>query len=110
MLKVQNSKDLLHYKNFDLGVGERILVDQAMVNKFATLSGDQQWIHVDVQRASKEMPNGQTITHGLLTLSLSPTLEKNQLEIGNLKLSINYGIDKVRFTAPVRINSKVRMK
>ena len=55
------------------------------------------------------MPNGQTIAHGLLTLCLSPALGKNQLEIKNLKLSINYGIDKVRFTAPVRVNSKVRM-
>jgi acyl dehydratase len=99
----------LNYKNFDLGVGEWILVDQAMVNKFTTLSGDQQWIHVDVQRAAKEIPNGQTIAHGLLTLCLSPTLGKNQLDIRSLKLSIDYGIDKVRFTAPVRVNSKVRM-
>ena len=109
MLKVKSPKDLLNYKNFDLGVGEWILVDQKMINKFADFSGDQQWIHVDVQRASKEMPNGQTIAHGLLTLCLSPTLGKNQLEIKNLKLSINYGIDKVRFTTPVRVNSKVRM-
>ncbi len=99
----------MNYKNFDLGVGEWILVDQAMVNKFTTLSGDQQWIHVDVQRAAKEIPNGQTIAHGLLTLCLSPTLGKNQLDIRSLKLSIDYGIDKVRFTAPVRVNSKVRM-
>jgi acyl dehydratase len=109
MLKVKSPKDLLNYKNFDLGVGKWILVDQKMINKFADFSGDQQWIHVDVQRASKEMPNGQTIAHGLLTLCLSPTLGKNQLEIKNLKLSINYGIDKVRFTSPVRVNSKVRM-
>ena len=109
MLKVKSPKDLLNYKNFDLGVGEWILIDQNMINKFADFSGDQQWIHVDVQRASKEMPNGQTIAHGLLSLCLSPTLGKNQLEIKNLKLSINYGIDKVRFTAPVRVNSKVRM-
>jgi acyl dehydratase len=109
MLKVKSPKDLLNYKNFDLGVGKWILVDQKMINKFADFSGDQQWIHVDVQRASKEMPNGQTIAHGLLTLCLSPTLGKNQLEIKNLKLSINYGIDKVRFTTPVRVNSKVRM-
>jgi acyl dehydratase len=109
MLKVKSPKDLLNYKNFDLGVGEWILVDQKMINKFADFSGDQQWIHVDVQRASKEMPNGQTIAHGLLTLCLSPALGKNQLEIKNLKLSINYGIDKVRFTTPVRVNSKVRM-
>ena len=109
MLKVKSPKDLLNYKNFDLGVGEWILVDQKMINKFADFSGDQQWIHVDVQRASKEMSRGQTIAHGLLTLCLSPTLGKNQLEIKNLKLSINYGIDKVRFTTPVRVNSKVRM-
>ena len=109
MLKVKSPKDLLNYKNFDLGVGEWILVDPNMINKFADFLGDQQWIHVDVQRASKEMPNGQTIAHGLLTLCLSPTLGKNQLEIKNLKLSINYGIDKVRFTTPVRVNSKVRM-
>ena len=109
MLKVKSPKDLLNYKNFDLGVGEWILVDQNMINKFADFLGDQQWIHVDAQRASKEMPNGQTIAHGLLTLCLSPALGKNQLEIKNLKLSINYGIDKVRFTAPVRVNSKVRM-
>ena len=95
--------------NHDLGYGEWILIDQKKINEFASLSGDDQWIHVDTDRAVSEMPDGKTIAHGLLTLCMSADLAKNVLKIEQLKQSINYGIDKVRFTSPVKVGKKIRM-
>ena len=95
--------------NHDLGYGEWILIDQKKINEFASLSGDDQWIHVDTDRAVSEMPDGKTIAHGLLTLCMSADLAKNVLKIEQLKQSINYGIDKVRFISPVKVGTKIRM-
>jgi len=95
--------------NHDLGYGEWILIDQKKINEFASLSGDHQWIHVDTDRAVSEMPDGKTIAHGLLTLCMSADLAGNVLKIEQLKQSINYGIDKVRFTSPVKVGTKIRM-
>ena len=86
-----------------------ILIDQKKINEFASISGDHQWIHVDTDRAVNEMPDGKTIAHGLLTLCMSADLAGNVLKIEQLKQSINYGIDKVRFTSPVKVGTKIRM-
>lgn len=109
MLKVKEPKELINYINYDLGYGDWILVDQKMINAFASLSGDFQWIHVDTRKAQQNMPEGKTIAHGLLTLCMSPSLAGEILKIEKLKQSINYGIDKVRFTCPVKVGSKIRM-
>ena len=109
MLVVSEPKDLLSHKNYDLGHGDWILVDQRKIDEFASISGDYQWIHVDTERAVNEMPDGKTIAHGLLTLCMSAALAGNVLKIERLKQSINYGIDKVRFTSPVKVGNRIRM-
>ena len=109
MLVVSEPKDLLGHINHNLGYGGWILIDQKKINEFASISGDHQWIHVDTDRAVNEMPDGKTIAHGLLTLCMSADLAGNVLKIEQLKQSINYGIDKVRFTSPVKVGTKIRM-
>ena len=93
-----------------MGCSDWFLIDQKLINAFAKLSGDDQWIHVDSDRALNEMPEGKTIAHGLLTLCISPTLGKNKIHIENLKQTLNYGIDKVRFISPVKVGSFIRLR
>ena len=94
----------------ELGVSEWVTVDQDRINKFADATGDHQWIHVDVERAKKEMPGGQTIAHGYLTLSLLPMLMSQIVRYEGITRGINYGSDKVRFTNPVPAGSRVRAR
>ena len=95
----------------ELGASAWITVDQAMIDQFADTTRDHQWIHVDVDRARRESPFGATIAHGYLTLSLVPVMA---YEIGAVPAAVgttlNYGLDKVRFLAPVRAGSRVRMR
>lgn len=94
-----------------LGVSSWITVDQAMIDQFADTTRDHQWIHVDVERARRESPFGATIAHGYLTLSLVPVMSH---EIGavpkGVGATLNYGLDKVRFLAPVKPGSRIRMR
>ena len=83
-------------------------VTQEMINQFAELSGDDQWIHVDVERAKTESPFGTTIAHGNLTLSLIDGLRRDLAEWSGFKLGVNYGWNKVRFPAPVVAGTRVR--
>lgn len=92
-----------------LGHSDWMVVDQARVNAFADATLDHQWIHVDPERAAKESPFGTTIAHGYLTLSLVPHLYHQVLEVGGIKMAINYGLNKVRFPAPVPVGSKIRL-
>ena len=110
MLKVRSPQDLKSFENYDLGCSDWFLIDQELINAFAKLSGDDQWIHVDSHRAFNEMPEGKTIAHGLLSLCISPSLGKNKIQIENLKHTLNYGIDKVRFILPVKVDSFIRLK
>ena len=110
MLKVRSPQDLKSFENYDLGCSDWFLIDQELINAFAKLSGDDQWIHVDSHRAFNEMPEGKTIAHGLLSLCISPSLGKNKIQIENLKHTLNYGIDKVRFISPVKVGSFIRLK
>ena len=95
----------------ELGVSSWVTVDQAMIDQFAATTRDHQWIHVDAERARRESPFGTTIAHGYLTLSLVAVLS---YEIGavpeNVGATLNYGLDKVRFLAPVKSGSRVRMR
>jgi acyl dehydratase len=95
----------------ELGVSEWAVVDQARINAFAQCTGDKQWIHVDVERAKDESPYGGTIAHGYLTLSLLAALA---MEIGvvpaDAAAGLNYGLDKVRFVAPVKAGARVRSR
>jgi len=90
-----------------IGTSEWLLIDQQRVNQFADATGDHQWIHVDVERA-KTSPFGGTIAHGFLTLSLLPAFFATAFQINETKSGLNYGLDKVRFIAPVRVNSRLR--
>ena len=83
-------------------------VTQDMINTFADLSGDDQWIHVDVERAKNESPFATTIAHGNLTLSMIDGFRKGLIESTGYKLGVNYGWNKVRFPAPVPVGSRIR--
>lgn len=93
----------------ELGSSQWHTVDQRMIDAFAEATGDRQWIHVDPKRAA-ESPFGATVAHGYLTLSLLPMLLSEILHITDARAGINYGIDRLRFTAPVRAGSRVRLK
>jgi len=109
MLEVDRPADMKAHTGKTIGTSEWVLVDQAMINAFADATGDHQWIHVDVERAKQEMPGGKTIAHGYLTLSLLPRLGDTIYRIHKTSRAINYGANKVRFTAPVPSGSRVRL-
>jgi acyl dehydratase len=92
-----------------LGYSDYRPVTQEDINAFGELTGDDQWIHVDVERAKKESPFGTTIAHGLLTLSLGPRLARTIYKIEGMKMGVNYGYDKIRFPSPVPVGSNVRL-
>jgi acyl dehydratase len=94
----------------ETGVSDWVEITQDRINKFADATGDHQWIHIDVERAKKEMPGGKTIAHGYLTLSLIPFLTASFLRVEGVTRGINYGSDKVRFTNMVPVGSKVRAR
>jgi acyl dehydratase len=92
-----------------LGASSWIMVDQKRINEFAQCTDDRQWIHVDVERAVKESPFGGTVAHGFLTLALlAPTIFEVMLSRVEVKQAINYGLERVRFLAPVRAGRRVR--
>ena len=94
----------------EVGVSEWVEIDQDRVNKFADATGDHQWIHVDVERAKKELPGGKTIAHGYLTLSLLPRLAPTLMKVEKRRRGVNYGSNRVRFTAPVPAGARIRLK
>jgi acyl dehydratase len=103
--------ELPQYVGKELGVSNWVTVDQARIDQFAECSGDRQWIHVDVARAKRESPYRAPIAHGYLTLALVAPL---QMEIGAVPAdsaaAFNYGLDKVRFLAPVKAGDRVRLR
>jgi acyl dehydratase len=110
MLTVDKPADMKAHIGEEMAASDWLLVDQPMIDKFAEATGDHQWIHVDVERAKKDMPGGKTIAHGFLTLSLIPMLNHQISHINNVRNGINYGCNKVRFTSPVPAGSKVRAR
>ncbi len=94
----------------EIGVSDWMLIDQDRVNRFADATDDHQWIHVDAERAASG-PFGTTIAHGFLTLSLVvPLAGQVELPVEGVKMGINYGVDKVRFTNPVKVGSRIRLR
>jgi len=102
--------EMQKYVGQEIGVSDWVEITQERINLFAEATGDHQWIHVDVERAKKDMPGGKTIAHGFLTLSLIPMLNHQISHINNVRNGINYGCNKVRFTSPVSAGSKVRAR
>ena len=91
----------------EIGESGWLRVDQARIDRFAEATGDHQWIHVDPARAASG-PFGTTVAHGFLTLSLAPEMFASAFAIGDVRMGVNYGLDRVRFTAPVPVDSRVR--
>jgi acyl dehydratase len=104
---LEQPADLLGLVGQSLGTTEWIKVTQQQVDLFADATGDRQWIHTDAERAAKGPFKG-TIAHGYLTLSLTPAVIAQVLEIRELTAALNYGLNKVRFPAPVRVGAQVR--
>jgi acyl dehydratase len=94
----------------EVACSDWLTIDQQRINLFADTSADHQWIHVDVERARRESPFGAPIAHGFLTLSLISGMFANALGLGEAKMVVNYGLNKVRFPAPVPVNSRVRAR
>jgi acyl dehydratase len=92
----------------ELAVTDWIAITQDTINTFADATGDHQWIHVDPERCAKDSPYGKPIAHGLLSLSLFPKMMESSLRIEGIQMAINYGLNKVRFTAPVPVDSRLR--
>ena len=95
----------------ELGVSDWLTVDQERINEFADCTGDHRWIHVDVERAKRESPLGSTIAHGYLTLSLLATMQMGlNLVPEGVSQALNYGLDRVRFIAPVKAGARIRTR
>ncbi|MFE9095750.1 MaoC family dehydratase [Streptomyces sp. NPDC007264] len=107
-IKVNGLDELRKMAGNDLGTSEWIEVTQERIDTFADATGDHQWIHVDPQRAA-EGPFGAPIAHGYLTLSLFIPLFTELLEVDGVSTKVNYGLNKVRFPAPVKVGSRIRL-
>ena len=90
-----------------LGTSDWFHIDQARIDEFAAVTGDDQWIHVDPARAASG-PFGTTVAHGHLTLSLLPVMVRTAYKVGDVRMTVNYGLNRVRFPAPVPVGSRVR--
>jgi len=106
-MDIRSAKELTDAVGEEIGVGPWVQITQEMVNAFAKLSGDNQWIHVDVERARNSPWNG-TIAHGNLVLSMGPYLRGYSLNVP-MRYGLNYGLDRLRFPAPLPVGSRVRM-
>ncbi len=108
-LIINSYEEFAAYEGKQLGASEWLQVDQDRINSFADATLDHQWIHVDTARAAEESPYKSTIAHGYLTLSLLPHMWNEIIKVNNLKMMVNYGMDKMRFGVPVITGSKIRL-
>ena len=108
MREIKYPEELKSLVGQEIAFSDWIEITQERVNTFADATGDHQWIHVDVERAKRESPFGGPIAHGFLTLSLLPKLMENAITMSNVKMGVNYGLNKVRFPAPVMVGSRIR--
>ena len=109
MFILQTPSDFLGLVDQPLGSSDWFTIEQRHIEGFAQLTGDDFWIHVDTARAAREMPGGKTIAHGLFVLSLVPALQRRIWRVERRGKGLNYGSDRVRYTAPVPVGSRVRL-
>jgi len=109
-VEFKNLEALADLVGQEVVVSDWIEVTQERIDQFADATGDHQWIHIDVDRARRESPFGTTIAHGFLTLSLLSHFLNTSLEFGNSKMGVNYGCNRLRFTAPVKSGSRLRAR
>ncbi len=111
MIAISSIAELAALAGSEVGVSDWVEITQSMIDQFADLTGDRQWIHVDPARAAAESPFGTTIAHGFLTLSMLSRLVLETVQVdGGARLTVNYGFNRVRFPAPVRSRSRVRAR
>lgn len=108
MREISSIAELKSLVGQEVAVTDWFSINQDRVNLFAEATGDHQWIHLDAQRCRKESPYGTTIAHGFLTLSLLPVIMESAVSMPTSKMGVNYGLNKVRFPAPVPVGSRVR--
>ncbi|WP_162342476.1 MULTISPECIES: MaoC family dehydratase [Cyclobacterium] len=108
-LIINSFEDFQQYIGKELGVSDYHQVSQQQINLFADATLDHQWIHTDPEKAEAEGAFGGTIAHGYLTLSLVPYLWNQIVQVNNLKMMVNYGIENLRFANPVKVNDEIRM-
>jgi len=109
-LVVPAPQELGKFIGRELAVSESLEITQERIQQFAEATGDRQWIHTDAERAGKESPYGGTIAHGFLTLSLISRMMEQAVRVQGVRLAVNYGLNRVRFPAPVRAGSKIRAR
>jgi len=111
-MRFAHPSDLLDHIGAKLGVSDWLEIDRARVNAFATIAGkpEPQWMHLDAERAARELPGGKTIVQGYLLLSLFPRLTAQCLDVGQVGRTLNYGLNRVRFEAPVPVGARVRLR
>ncbi len=107
---IKDLEELKQWVGKEVATSDWLTVDQDRIDRFADATGDHQWIHVDPVRAKTESPFGATIAHGYLTLSLLPHMMMETLDVQGGRMSINYGLDRVRFSAPVRAGDRIRTR
>ena len=107
---IKSLEDAKALEGQEVGLSDWVVVDQHRIDQFAEATADHQWIHVDTERAARELPDGKTIAHGYLTLSLLPVLVSGFVEFENLERAINFGTNKVRFYTPVIEGARVRAR
>lgn len=109
MITINSYEEFESYLGKELGQSDWLEVTQERINMFADATLDHQWIHIDTQRAAIESPYKSTIAHGYLTVSLLPYMWNQIIEVNNIKMLVNYGMDKMRFGQPVITGSKIRL-
>ena len=109
-ITISSLEELGQWVGKEVATSDWLTVDQDRIDRFADATGDRQWIHVDPARAKAESPFGTTIAHGYLTLSLIPHMMMETLDLQGGRMSINYGLNRVRFAAPVRSGDRIRMR
>lgn len=110
MIEVNTASDLAAHTGQPIGRSNSVIIDQQMIDLYAKLTGDDHWIHVDVERAARDMPDGKTIAHGLLVLSLATKLKDTLFRVKSRGAGLNYGYDRVRFIRPVQVDTPVQLE
>jgi acyl dehydratase len=109
MLSLDTLAELKDHVGQDLGCSDWLRIDQGLIDRFADITGDRNWYHVDLERAARELPGGLPIAHGLLTLSLVPGLASQIVQVRRHGRAFNYGFDRVRYPMPVRAGDRIRL-
>jgi acyl dehydratase len=110
MTPVKTLDDLRGFAGREIAVTDWLAITQERIDKFADATGDHQWIHTNRERAQRESPYGGTIAHGFLTLSLMPQFLKEAIQLDDLRMAINYGLNRVRFPSAVPADSRIRAR